>query len=412
MYDELFKTIRKTRIIFQIILVSFFVSALVGAVFGYYSATLIGGRALDYPLVRKDVNSLPRGVDESTAVVSIVKKYSPAVVSVVATKDLPVLERAYSPFQEFCGDPFFSQFFDCSSHPEPKQKTTEKRQVGAGTGLIVRSDGLIVTNKHVVLDAYASYTVMTSSGVKYPAEVAARDPFQDLALVRVKAQGLPTVVLGDSDSLEIGQTVIAIGNALGQFSNSVSKGVISGLSRSITASSGTLSERLEKVIQTDAAINLGNSGGPLLNLRGEVIGINSAIVSGAQNVGFAIPVNRARKAIKDIEIHGRIIYPYLGVRYAIVNEEIKTADNLSVDYGALIIKDNSGEPSILADSPAAKAGLKDGDIILEVDSKKINDNYTLAEAIQSKNVGNVIVLKVLRGEQYLNIKVMLEEKSS
>ena len=158
-----------------------------------------------------------------------------------------------------------------------------------------------MTNKHVVIDTDASYTVIANDGTKYPAKVLARDPFQDLAVVKVEAQGLPTVVLGNSDNLEIGQTVVAIGNALGQFSNSVSKGIVSGLSRSITASSGTLSERLEKVIQTDAAINPGNSGGPLLNLKGEVIGINAAMAVGAENIGFAIPVNHAKKVISDLE---------------------------------------------------------------------------------------------------------------
>ncbi|MBI4160731.1 MAG: trypsin-like peptidase domain-containing protein [Candidatus Yanofskybacteria bacterium] len=351
-------------------------------------------------------------MDESTAVVSIVKKYLPAVVSIVVTKDLPVLERTYSPFQGFCDDSFFSQFFDCNNQPEFRQKGAEKRQIGAGTGFVVKSDGLIVTNKHVVLDEAASYTVIASDGAKYPAEVLARDPFQDLAVVKIEAQGLPTVALGNSENLEIGQTVVAIGNALGEFSNSVSKGIISGLSRSITASSGALSERLEKVIQTDTAINPGNSGGPLLNLRGEVVGINSAIVSGAQNVGFAIPVNRAKKAINDVELYGRIIYPYMGVRYTIVNEEVKTANNLPVDYGALTTKSDSGELAVLADSPAAKAGLKEGDIILEVDGRRIDGNYTLAEAVQSGNVGDKVILKVRRGDSDLNIEVILEEKSS
>ena len=400
----------KNKFVLLTIVISFAVSAVVGAVFGYYGSTLIGSD-LTYP-IQRDESSLPRGLDESTAVVSIVKRYSPAVVSIVATKDLPVLERTYNPFQGFCDDPFFSQFFDCGNQPEFRQKGTEKRQVGAGTGFIVRDDGLIVTNKHVVLDADASYTVITNDGTKHPAKVLARDPFQDLAVIKIEANGLPTVILGDSDNLEIGQTVVAIGNALGQFSNSVSKGIISGLSRSITASSGTLSERLEKVIQTDAAINPGNSGGPLLNLKGEVIGINAAIVSGAQNVGFAIPVNRAKKAIRDIEIHGRIVYPYLGVRYVIVNEELKTANNLPVDYGAFVVKSDSGEPAVLSGSPAAKAGLKEGDIVLEVDGRRIDDNYTLAESIQSRNVGDKVMLKVKRGDADLNFEVALEEKSS
>lgn len=411
MYKGLFQAIRKNKVVLQTILVSFAVSAVVGATFGYYGATLVGGLNLTYPVQREN-SSLPRGLDESTAVVSIVKKYSPAVVSIVATKDLLILERTYSPFQDFCNDPFFNQFFDCSGIPDLKQKGTERRQVGAGTGFIVRSDGWIVTNKHVVLDPDALYTVIDNKDNKYSAKVLARDPFQDLAVLKIEAQNLPTSILGNSDGLEIGQTVVAIGNALGQFSNSVSKGIISGLSRSVTASSGVLSERLEKVIQTDAAINPGNSGGPLLNLRGEVIGINSAVASGAQNVGFAIPVNRARKTIKDIEIHGRIVYSYLGVHYVVVNDEVKKINNLQVDHGALLTKSSSGEPAVLAGSPAAKSGLKDGDVILEVAGKKISEDYTLAEAIQSKNAGYTITLKVKRGDQDLNVEVKLEEKSS
>ena len=409
MYEDSLKTIRKNRFVLLTIVVSFAVSTVVGAFFGYYGATLVDGE-LDYSIQRGG-SSLPRGVDESTAVVSIVKKYSHAVVSIVATKDLPALERTYELFQGFCDDPFFSQFFDCNNQPELRQESTERRQVGAGTGFIVRSDGLIVTNKHVVLDAKASYTVIVSDGAKYPAEVLARDPFQDLAVIKIEAQGLPTAVLGDSDSLEIGQTVVAIGNALGEFSNSVSKGIISGLSRSITASSGVLSERLENVIQTDTAINPGNSGGPLFNLRGDVIGINSAVAPGAQNVGFAIPINRAKKALRDIELQGRIVYPYLGVRYIIVNEEVRTARNLPVDYGALVVISDSGEAAVLADSPAAKSGLRENDIILEVDGKRIDGNYTLEEVVQSGNVGDKVILKVRRGDADLILELILEETS-
>ncbi len=409
MYEDSLKTIRKNRFVLLTIVVSFAVSTVVGAFFGYYGATLVDGE-LDYSIQRGG-SSLPRGVDESTAVVSIVKKYSHAVVSIVATKDLPALERTYELFQGFCDDPFFSQFFDCNNQPELRQESTERRQVGAGTGFIVRSDGLIVTNKHVVLDAKASYTVIVSDGAKYPAEVLARDPFQDLAVIKIEAQGLPTAVLGDSDSLEIGQTVVAIGNALGEFSNSVSKGIISGLSRSITASSGVLSEHLENVIQTDTAINPGNSGGPLFNLRGDVIGINSAVAPGAQNVGFAIPINRAKKALRDIELQGRIVYPYLGVRYIIVNEEVRTARNLPVDYGALVVISDSGEAAVLADSPAAKSGLRENDIILEVDGKRIDGNYTLEEVVQSGNVGDKVILKVRRGDADLILELILEETS-
>lgn len=414
--DYLLKILRKNNQILLTIIISLAVSSFVGAVFGYYGASLVNNKLenneslLTYP-IPKEINSLPKGLDESTAVVNIVKKYSPAVVSIVATKDLPVFERTFNPFSGFCDDPFFSQFFDCGNDSFGfRQKGFEKRQVGAGTGFIVKSNGLVVTNKHVVSDESASYTVITNNGTKYSAKVLDRDPFQDLAIVKIEAQGLPTVELGDSDSLEVGQTVVAIGNALGEFSNSVSKGIVSGLSRSITASSGQSSERLEKVIQTDTAINPGNSGGPLLNLRGQVVGITTAMVSGAQNVGFAIPINKVKKIIQDVELRGKISYPYLGVRYIIINEDIKKSKNLPANYGALIVGSESGDPAVLPNSPAAKAGLKEGDIILEVNGIKIDENHTLAEIIQSQKIGDKIVVKIRRADSELNLNVILEEK--
>ncbi len=190
----------------------------------------------------------------------------------------------------------------------------EKQKVGGGTGFIVSSDGLIVTNKHVVSDKDAEYTVYLSDGKKYKAKVLAVHPVDDLALIKINASGLPTLKLGDSDKIKLGQFVLAIGNALAEFQNTVSFGVISGLKRSITASdeSGGV-ERLEDLIQTDAAINFGNSGGPLINLRGEVIGINTAIAGGAENIGFAIPVNRVKKMIDEFRQRGKIEIPFLGV---------------------------------------------------------------------------------------------------
>lgn len=238
---------------------------------------------------------------EEPQVIAVVKKASPAVVSIVATQDLQVIEGgSYNPF---CSDPFFQQFFggQCQGSNTPPQIRHEKQQVAAGTGFLVRADGLILTNRHVVDigGSQTDFTVITNDNKKYPAKVLFKDPDNDLALVKIQGVGFPTLSLGDSSLLQTGQTVIAIGNALGQFSNTVSRGVISGLARSITASSGgSTTEKLSQVIQTDAAINHGNSGGPLLNLRGEVIGVNSAIAEGAQNIGFAIPINQAKAVIK------------------------------------------------------------------------------------------------------------------
>ena len=249
---------------------------------------------------KKEVYISPTSQEQM--IVGAVKKVSPAVVSIIVTKDLPVLEQIPgSPFEEFFGpDNDFFQFFSPFDFqiPQYRQKGTQKKEVGGGSGFIVSKDGLILTNKHVVSDENAEYTVLTNEGEKIPAKVLARDPFQDIAILKVEKTSLPTVVLGDSDQLDIGQTVIAIGNALGEFRNTVSVGVISGLKRNVTASGGGVSEEIENVIQTDAAINPGNSGGPLLNLRGEVIGVNVAMASGAENIGFSLPINIAKKQPK------------------------------------------------------------------------------------------------------------------
>lgn len=220
-------------------------------------------------------------------IVDIVKRSQDAVVSVIATKDLPVLERSFvDPFQGFG---FPNDFFGGLQIPQYQQKGTEKREVSSGTGFIVSSDGLVLTNKHVVSDEKAEFTVLMNNGDKYPAKVLARDPMQDIAILKIEKTGLSVLTLGDSDTIQTGQTVIAIGNALGEFRNTVSVGVISGMWRTITAQGGGTMETLEDLIQTDAAINPGNSGGPLFNLAGEVIGINTAMSQSAQNIGFALP---------------------------------------------------------------------------------------------------------------------------
>jgi S1-C subfamily serine protease len=236
------------------------------------------------------VASYQSPVSEEAAVVDAVKETSPAVVSIVVTKDLPKIEQ-YFPYGN---DPYFRQFFG----PMYRQNGTERREIGGGSGFIITSDGLILTNKHVVEDVEADYTVLLNDGRKLEATVVSRDSENDIALLRIEAKNLPEVTLGNSDSLVIGQTVIAIGNALGEYRNTVSTGVVSGLARSIETGQGFGdSELLSGVIQTDAAINPGNSGGPLLNLQGEVIGMNTAIVQGAENIGFAIPINDAKADI-------------------------------------------------------------------------------------------------------------------
>ncbi len=352
--------------------------------------------------------------EQEQAVINVVKGNSPAVVSIIATKDLPIIEQQdTNPFQDFFNSPFdfFSPFqFQV---PQYQQKGTQKQEVGGGTGFIISADGLILTNKHVVDIQGADYTVLTNDEQKYPAKVLAVDPVQDIAIVKIDKTGLPTVKLGDSDSIQIGQSAIAIGNALGEFRNTVSVGVISGLKRSIIASSsgGAGSEVLDNVIQTDVAINPGNSGGPLLNLSGEVLGINVAMASGAENIGFALPINLAKRDIDQVKTSGKISYPFLGIRYAIITPALKDEKKLSVDYGALITKGtNANEPAIVSGSPADKAGLKENDIVLEADGQKIDKDHALATIIQNHKVGDSVTLKVLRDGKEIDVKVVLGEK--
>lgn len=344
------------------------------------------------------------------AIIKAVDEASPSVVSIVISKDLPVIEQCrFNPLSDL--PPEFQQFFgEGFGFTQPCQTGKTKRQeVGGGSGFVISSDGLILTNKHVVSDEKADYTVLTNDGKKYDAEILARDPAQDLAVVKIKASGLKPLKLGNSDSIKLGQTAIAIGNALAEFRNTVSVGVISGLARKITASTGTGKENLEGLIQTDAAINPGNSGGPLLNLKGEVVGMNTAIVSGAQNIGFAIPINKARRDIQSVKINGKITVPYLGVRYIMVNDKIAEKEKLKVKYGALI-RGNEDGPALIKDSPAAKAGLQAEDIILEVNKEKADEDHSLSFLIQNYNVGDKVDLKILRNDKELKFSVILKEK--
>jgi len=289
-----------------------------------------------------------------------------------------------------------------------------KSEMEGGTGFIVSEDGLILTNKHVVLDKEADYTVFTNDGRKFPAKVLAIDPVEDLAVLKIEQENdtsFPVLKLGDSDSLEIGQAVIAIGNALAEFRNTVSTGVISGLGRKITASGGSFVETLEDVIQTDAAINKGNSGGPLLNLKGEVIGINTAMAIDAQSIGFAIPINKAKKDIEQVKTIGKIVYPFLGIRYILINEKVKQKYGLLIDYGALVVDGGPGNPAVWPDSAAEKAGLEEGDIVLEFNNEKITFENTLAKVIMKYNPGDEVVLKTLRGEDEIIVNVVLDERS-
>lgn len=334
-------------------------------------------------------------VDEQSAIVDVVKRASPAVVSIIITKDLNKVPG-------FSSSPFdFRPFsFDSSNIQE----------VGGGSGFIISSDGLVVTNKHVVNDATAQYTVLTNDGNRYQAKILSRDPVNDLALVKIEGKNFSTLALGDSSKIEIGQKAIAIGNSLAQYRNTVTTGVVSGIGRTIIASGSFGSEQLEGVIQTDAAINPGNSGGPLLDIGGSVIGINTAIDSQGQLVGFAIPVNDLKKDIESFNKFGRIIKPFLGVQYVLINQTIKEENKLAVDYGALIVPGTgNSSPAVVPNSAAEKAGIKQGDIILEVNGQRVDKNQSLAGILKNYNPGDVVKMKILSEDQEKEIAVTLGE---
>jgi len=351
--------------------------------------------------------------DYENAVVSAVQREAPSVVSITISENVPVIENCpVNPFQDL--PPDFQQFF---GNDFPNGVTapcttgkTQLQEVGGGSGFIISSDGLILTNKHVVSDTKASYTVLTNNGKTYKATVLARDPVQDLAVLKIDATGLPAVTLGDSDGIALGQTAIAIGNALGQFSNTVSVGVISGLSRTVTASGPTgAPETIEGVVQTDAAINPGNSGGPLLNLRGEVIGVNTAVASNAQNIGFAIPINRAKSAINSVKATGEIQTPFLGVRYIPLTADIASQRNLPVQQGALV-QGSNGAAAVQPNSPAAQAGIQAGDIITALNGQDIDASHDLGDLVSQHNIGDVITLSINRDGKKMTVQATLAKR--
>ncbi len=318
-------------------------------------------------------------IEESNGFIQTVKKVSPAVVSITTKTE---------------GTDFFGRVIE---------------REGAGTGFIITTDGLIVTNKHVVSDENSTYTVATTDGKKFDAQVKARDAFADLAILKIEATGLPVVELGDSDSLEVGQWVVAIGNALGQFQNSVSVGVVSAKDRRLDNQGST---ELTGLVQTDATINPGNSGGPLVNLKGQVIGINTAIASttgSSIGIGFAIPVNSVKKAIDSVRKTGKITRPMLGVRYVPLDAVIAKELGLKVENGNLIVGEGVRAPGVLPGGPAEKAGLQERDIILELNGERLDGDKSLASVLNNYSPGEVVTLKVLRADKELTMKVTLEE---
>lgn len=320
-------------------------------------------------------------LEESSAVIDAAKKISPAVVSVTASGR--VMD-------------FFGQVSD--------------QDLGGGTGFIITSDGLIITNKHVV-EQQASYKVVLNDGKIYDATIKAVDPYNDLAVLKIDAKDLPTVELGSSADLQVGQYVIAVGNALAEFQNSVSLGVVSAKGRTLSNIEGT-SETLTDLIQTDAAINPGNSGGPLVNLAGQVVGINSVIASntgGSIGLGFAISIDSVKSIIDSVRKTGQIIRPYLGVRYLAINKTIKQLNSLSVDYGVIVTSGNTlGALAVIPGGPSDKAGIKENDILLKLNGDQIDQDHTLPFLLSKYQVGEKVSVQLLRSGSEMTVQVTLE----
>jgi len=332
-------------------------------------------------------------LDDQEATIRAINKIIPAVVSIIVYDQ----ETIY--------------ILDLMTGQQTQQ--TSKVEKGSGTGFLISADGLILTNKHIAnagKEGTAEYRIILNSGKQYYAQLIGKDPLNDFAILKIFDKNLPYVNLGDSDKLQLGSTVMAIGNALGRYQNSVTKGIVSGIGRSLIASDQVgNAEALDNVLQTDAGINQGNSGGPLIDLLGNVVGINVAIDQGGSSIGFAIPINDARPVIKSVKEVGRIVRPRLGVRYIMLTPQIAQDNKLSQNSGAWIKKSQDGTPAILPGSPAEKGGILAGDIIIEINAIKIENKNTLISVINKYKPGNRIGLRIVRDGKIIVKIVVLDE---
>ncbi len=328
---------------------------------------------------------------EGEAIAKVVEKVSPSVVSIVANGTSTGSNQGSSSWW-FGGDN--TQTYQTSS---------------AGTGVIISSDGYIITNKHVIGNNTTSVAVITKDGTEYDnVKVVGRDPLNDIAFLKINnVSGLTAAQFGDSSSVVVGSRVIAIGNALGEYQNTVTSGIISGTGRTITAQVDSSStETLTNLLQTDAAINSGNSGGPLVTLDGKVIGINTAIIEDAQGIGFSIPTNETKGVMASVLKNGKVERAYIGVRYITLTKAVAKENNLSVSEGAYLKSDSTG-PAIVSGSPADKAGLRDGDIITAVNGTKLSSSVQLSSLTSAMMPGDKATLTILRGSDTLTVTVEL-----
>lgn len=321
--------------------------------------------------------------DEQNSITSVAEKVSPSVVSIVTKKT----DMSY---------------FGPSS------------QEGAGTGVIVGKQGYVLTNKHVVNDADNVQVVASDGTVYEDVKVLGADPLNDIAFLKInKVSDLPVAELGDSTTVRVGQRVVAIGNSLGQFQNTVTSGIISGTGRPIMAQGGNRGsvESLTDLFQTDTAINPGNSGGPLLNLSGQVIGINTAIAQGAEGIGFSIPVNATKGALKGVLAGKKVDRSFIGVSYLPITATVAKQYDLSVKEGAYIYTSDN-QTAVAPGSPAEKAGIKKGDVITEINDIKVGKQGSISTLIGEYAPGDTVKISYLRGGKLANTQLTLASYSS
>lgn len=345
----------------------------------------------------------------SDGVVRIVERVMPAVVSIAVTKSAEAVEADLMKLATRHG----GKRGRAPAIPADKIDAHGMVQIGGGSGFIVDARGFILTNKHVIAESGVRYSVTMSDGTAYDASVIARDPVNDIAIVKIDPRAaLPTVPLGDSTTLKLGEPVLAFGNVLGILKNTVSKGIISGLSRAVTAQADPAAppQEMRGLIQTDAAINVGNSGGPLVDAHGRAIGVNAATIQGAENIGFAVPVNSARRDLEDLKKFGRILRPLLGLRYLTINEDLQQKLALPVAYGAFVTREHSFDAAVVPGTPAAQAGVREHDIILAWNGEKVTPDKSIQDYLEVSSVNEEVALTILRKGKELIAKVTLTER--
>jgi S1-C subfamily serine protease len=370
---------------------------LILAVVFFLLVTILGGAIADRIFVFRPLDKffprkggtlqVNRVLTEESAVIDVAEEVSPSVVT-VSMQTSPQRILQFNPF---------SGFTSSIQGGQPQD---------IGSGFIVSKDGLIVTNKHVVSEVNAQYKVITKDDKEYEVKKVSRDPANDIAILKIEASNLKPVEIGDSTNLKVGQFVIAIGTALGEFRHTVTTGVISGLGRGITTGSPFegYAEKLDDIIQTDAAINPGNSGGPLLNSAGQVIGVNVAVAQGANNIGFALPVNIVKEALREFTANGGFSQKaYLGVEYQMITQANAILNN--VPQGAYVVQ-------VVTGSPAEKAGINHGDIITKIDGEEINEKGGgLSKIISKKRGGDKVEVEIWRAGEIKKLQVTLSESN-